>query len=84
MKTLDITEATASLADYAQEANQEPVIVTREGKPIAALMPIENADWETVGLSTHPQFLALIERSRSRQKAEGSISSAEMRRRLEI
>jgi len=44
--------------------------------------PIENADVETVTLSTHPGFLALIERSRIRQNAEGGISSDEMRRRL--
>lgn len=82
MKRLDITQATAPLAEYARDAGSEPIIVTRGGKPIAALVPIENADWETVTLSTHPQFLALIERSRTRQKAEGGISSAEMRRRL--
>jgi hypothetical protein len=39
---------------------------------------------ETLKLSTHPKFLALIERSRARQKAEGGISSDEMRRRLGI
>ena len=38
MKTLDITRATASLADYAQDASREPVIVTMDGKPIAALV----------------------------------------------
>jgi hypothetical protein len=36
---------------------------------------------ETVALSTNPEFLALIERSRAR--AEGGISSEEMRRRFE-
>ena len=82
MKTLDITRATAPLADYAQDVSREPVIVTMEGKPIAALVPIENADWETVRLSTHPQFLSLIERSRVRQKVEGGISSKQMRSRL--
>lgn len=35
---------------------------------------------ESAHLSTNPQFLALIERSRARQKAEGGISGAEMRR----
>jgi hypothetical protein len=39
-------------------------------------------DMETVTLSTHPKFLALIERSRSQLKARGGIPSAEMRRRL--
>ena len=36
----------------------------------------------TVSLSTNPQFLALIERSRARQESEGGISSDEMRWRL--
>jgi hypothetical protein len=40
--------------------------------------------WETVKLSSHPQFLALIERSRARQKEEGGVSSSELRRRLGI
>lgn len=79
MKRLDITQATAPLAEYAQDAGRKPIIVTMGGKPIAALVPIENADWETVTLGTHLQFLALIERSRTRQKAEGGISSAAMR-----
>ena len=71
-KILDIAEATASLADYAQDASCDPVIVRREGKPIAALMPIENVDWETIRLSTHPKFLTLIERSRGDRKRKGA------------
>ena len=84
MKTLEMKQATAPLADYARDVDKEPIIVTVRGRPVAALMPIENADRETVTLSTSPQFLALIERSRSRQAAEGGISSEEMRRRLKL
>jgi prevent-host-death family protein len=84
MKTLEMAQATAPLADYARDAAREPVIVTVRGRPVAALMPIENADRETVTLSTNPHFLALIERSRSRQATEGGISSEEMRRRLQV
>lgn len=82
MKMLELTTATAPLAEYARNVSKEPVILTVGGKPVAALVAIENADLETVTLSIHPQFLALIERSRARQKAEGGISSKEMRRRL--
>jgi prevent-host-death family protein len=82
MKMLEMTKATAPLAEYARDVNKEPVILTADGKPVAVLLSIENADLETVTLSTHPQFIALIERSRARQKAEGGISSAEIRRRL--
>jgi len=72
------------VAEYAAEVDKEPVIVTSKGKPIAALVSIENADLETVSLSTNPKFLELIERSRARQRAEGDISSEEMRRRLGV
>ncbi len=82
MKKVEMAKATASLADYAREVDKEPIIVTVKGKPTAALVSIENADWETLSLNTNPQFIALIERSRARQQAEGGISSAEMRRRL--
>jgi antitoxin (DNA-binding transcriptional repressor) of toxin-antitoxin stability system len=82
MRTLELANATAPLAEYAQGASKEPVVVTVGGKPVAAVVPIQNADLETVTLSTYPQFLALIERSRSRQKTEGGISTADMRRRL--
>jgi antitoxin (DNA-binding transcriptional repressor) of toxin-antitoxin stability system len=82
MKTLEVAQATTPLADYAEDVKNEPLILTINGKPIAALIPLENVDLETVTLSTHPQFLALIERSRTRQKTGGGISSEEMRRRL--
>ena len=77
-----MTDATATLAEYTRRGAVEPVIVTIDGKPVAALVAVENADLETVSLSTNPEFLAVIERSRVRQQAEGGISSEEMRRRL--
>lgn len=84
MKTVEMTEATATLAEYARQVAVEPVVVTVEGKPVAALLAIENADLETVTLSTNPKFLALIERSRAQRQSEGGISGEEMRRRLEV
>ena len=84
MKTIDVSQATLPLADYAKEALKEPVIVTVKGKPLAAVVGIRNADAETVSLSNNQQFLDLIERSRSRQKCEGGLSTEEMRRRLKL
>jgi len=84
VKTIEMAKATAPLAEYAQDVDKEPIILTKKGKPIAALVTIENADLETVTLSTNPKFLALIERSRTRQKTQGGISSKEMRRRLQL
>ena len=82
MKTLEIGKATGSLAHYARSVRKEPVIVTRRGKPLAALMPVANTDSETASLSTNPQFLALIERSRARHQKRGGMTSTELRLRL--
>ena len=82
MKTLDMAQATAPLAKYAREVHDEPVIVTARGKAVAALVPMADADLEEVSLSHNPKFLALIERSRARHKAEGGISSQALRRKL--
>jgi hypothetical protein len=67
-----------------QKARKTPIIVVRGGKPFAAVVPIRNADEETVSLSTNQKFLAIIERSRSRIKKEGGISAKEIRRRLKL
>jgi len=37
MRVIERTEATAPLVKYTTEVKKEPVIVTRKGKPIAAL-----------------------------------------------
>jgi hypothetical protein len=50
---------------------------------VAALVPLENADMETVDLSTNPQFMQIIERSRAAVLSEGAISAAELRARME-
>lgn len=83
MKVVEKTKAKESLGDYAGQVAKEPVVVTKNGKPMAALVSLENADMETVTLSTNPKFLALIERSRSRLLREGGRTVDEMRRRLE-
>jgi len=82
MKILEKSDATGSLAEYTADIEKEPVIVTSDGIPIAALVPIGNVDLETMSLSTNAVFIALIERSRARHRAEGGISSGEMRRRM--
>jgi prevent-host-death family protein len=81
-RTLELTEATQSLAEYAQQVDGGAIIVTSNGRPIAAVVALPNTDAETLALSQNPEFLAIIERSRARQAREGGISSAEMRQRF--
>lgn len=80
MKSVEIADAAASLATYAQGAGKQPVVLTQKGKPVAAIVGLDGLDMEMLSLGNNPKFLALIEKSRARHKAEGGTSSADMRR----
>jgi prevent-host-death family protein len=82
MKTIEIGEATHPLADYVQGVQSEPLVITDHGTPTAVILSLTNVDLEDVALNTNPEFIALIERSRARARAEGGLSAAEMRRRV--
>ncbi len=64
LPTVKITEATASLREYAARIGDAPIVVTSRGKPVAALVPISGVDVDFLSLSTESDFLDLIERSR--------------------
>jgi len=80
---IDMADATEPLASYVRKADAGPVVITNEGRPVAALVFLENTDLETVALSTDPEFLDLIQSSRERHAHEGGLTSAEIRARLQ-
>lgn len=82
MKTLELAEATASLSEYTKRLDNEPLILTKNGEPVAALVALKDNDLETLLLAMNSRFSDIIERSRTRLKKEGGISSEEMRQRL--
>jgi antitoxin (DNA-binding transcriptional repressor) of toxin-antitoxin stability system len=81
MKSVDIGQATRALCDYTREAHGETLVVTRRGRPVAAVVPLRGVDMESLALATNPKFVGLIERARTRYKATGGVSLDEMRRR---
>jgi prevent-host-death family protein len=80
MKTLEMTQAKGDLASYAEQVRKEPMVVTDRGRPVMALLPIENADLETATLSNDPRFIAMIERSRVLYPPGSGIPLEEIRR----
>ena len=83
MKTVRLSEITGSLSDYAREGLREPVVVTRQGRPLVAVLPLTRLDdWESVSLSTNAKFMQIIERSRASARERGTIPLAEVRKRL--
>ena len=84
MSKVELTTASEPLSKYARKARNDPVIVVKDGTPLAAVIPVRNTDEKTAALSTSGKFLKIIERSRSRFKKEGGISAKGIWRRLRI
>ena len=84
MKMLDLSQATKSLETYARQLNEEPLILTEDGSPIAALMPIGEADMDTASLPDNPKFMAIIEHARAQRRSGLGMSTDEVRRALGI
>lgn len=81
MKVVELDEAKGSLSDYARKNRRDAVVITRRGKPLSALLPLEKgADLERLVLSMSPRFRAIVELSRAEVKAGKVVSSDEVRR----
>ena len=82
MKTLKLSEASRSLADYAAELGDEVVVLTDRNRPVAAIVPLKGTDSEALALSNHPEFLGIIARSRAEVRAGHTVSLDAMKRAL--
>jgi hypothetical protein len=78
LKTIEVAHSIEALQQVLSQELSAPMIITREGKPVAALLPTPNSDIESISLSLDPQFIALIQESRLSLAKEGGISADEM------
>jgi prevent-host-death family protein len=79
MKIAPLADVKAKLSAYVESSQTEgPVVITRNGKPIAVLIaPTDEDDLEDLVLARSPRFLARIEQAR-RSVTEGKgLSEAE-------
>ncbi len=81
MKAIEIEETTGTLLAFANAAQKDTLVVTRRGRPVAAVVSVGDIDWEDLVVGSHPDFVALIERSRRLYKPGSGIPLEEMRRR---
>ncbi len=68
MKTVELRNASKSLADYAAELDSESLVITSNKKPVAALVSLKGTDRESLALSLSPDFAKIIRRARSESK----------------
>lgn len=72
MKVAPLYDVKNRLSEFARDSQRRPVIITRHGKPYAALVGIEDQDVEVFLLAHHPAFLAEIDRAATRAEVEGT------------
>ena len=74
MKIASVADIKARLSAYLKETENGPVVVTRNGKAIAALVAVADDDeLERLVLAHSPKFQALLEKSRRQIEETGGI-----------
>ena len=61
-----------------ETAQKDQVVITRNGEPIAVVVGVEGADWETVAVETSRSFWKEI----AKRRKQKTISLSEIRERL--
>ncbi|HEX6899279.1 MAG TPA: type II toxin-antitoxin system Phd/YefM family antitoxin [Thermoanaerobaculia bacterium] len=82
MKKIEISAASRPLSEYANELDDEIVILTSQDRPVAALIPLTDIDEESRALSTNEVFLDLVERAREEVRAGRTVPFEEVKRKL--
>ena len=80
MKTIELSEVPA-LASYVQPASSEPVVLTQDGRAVAAVIPGDQQEVENLFLEHKPSISGDSECPQCRLESEGGLSSAEVRQR---
>jgi prevent-host-death family protein len=84
MKIASVAEVKARLSAYLKESQEGPVIVTRNGKPVALLLAVTDEDeLERLVLAHSPKFQALLDKSRRQIEETGGIPHEEFWRQVE-
>ncbi len=79
MKKIEITKVGASLAEFAKNVGDGVIVVTQDGRPIAALLGIGDMDWNTLELRSIPLFATLLRAIEAQQKSGKGLFSEDLR-----
>jgi antitoxin (DNA-binding transcriptional repressor) of toxin-antitoxin stability system len=80
VKTIKLSSASRPLTSYAAEFRNEVLVLTERNRPVAAVVPLKGIDRESLALSSHPEFLALIARSRAQLRRGETLTLEEMKK----
>lgn len=74
MKIASVADVKARFSAYVKASGQSPVVITRNGKAVAALIPLsEDEDLERLALGYSPKLRAILSAARRRIAAGEGI-----------
>ncbi len=83
MRIAPLAEVKDRFSAYVDESRESPIVVTRNGRPVAMLISIEDKDdLDSLLLVHNPRFLELLEEARQRVRIAGGVPLAEFRQQL--
>lgn len=82
MKSMEVPVGQKQLQAAIRQGEEETIVLTRRGKPVAAVVPMKGVDAETLRLSTSRRFMNILRRSFRQLDAGKRISVAEMKKRV--
>ena len=80
MKKIELATASRPLSEYAEQSEDEILVLTSDDKPVAAIISLKDVDAESWALSTSGVFQELIGKARAEIEMGKSLSLEEMRR----
>jgi prevent-host-death family protein len=84
MKIASVADVKAHFSAYVKASQQGPVIVTRNGKPVAVLLAVTDEDeLERLLMAHSPRLQALLEAARQRIRAGAGLRSEEFWQQVE-
>ena len=83
MKFIALRDLKISPSKVLRKLKREDVVVTRNGKPAAALVHLDEDLLEDFILAHHPTFLAEVEASRKEYLRKGGIDHRAMKRKIQ-
>ena len=77
MKIAPLAQVKDQFSAYIVASQKSPVIITKNGKPVALLTGLnEDDDLDTLVLAHNPRFMQILEDARTRVCRTGGIKSA--------
>lgn len=83
MQFVALRELRINASGVLRRLAREDIVVTRNGKPAAALVRLDEDLLDDFILAHHPTLLREVERARREYLRKGGVSHATMKRRIE-